>query len=148
MSGKLVWVQDETASGELRVGRVESAWNVSDLGTKPLTAARLKAFSFFLGAMDVSSGERVGQANYEEMMQKAWHGSKVTKIAKVILRLAVLSDSIVVAGSFGGGDLGICSAEDDPGLDGLVATSWWVSLLATMCIRLTKIAVLLGCYTS
>lgn len=140
---KEVWIQDKTENGELRVERVESALNISDLGTKPLTAVRLKTLSFLLGAMDVASGECVGQANYEGMMQKVWHGSKVTKIAKVILRLAVLSDSMVVAGSFGGEDLGICYPKDDPGL---VATSWSWTSLATMRIGLAIIAVLLGCY--
>ena len=124
LEGKLLWIQDKTESQELQVERVESALNISDLGTKPLTAVRLKTFSFLLGAMDVASGERVGQAHYEEMMQKFWHGSKVMKIAKVILRLAVLSGSVVAAGSLGGDDLGVCHADDDPDL---VATSWWLS---------------------
>ena len=76
LEGKLLWIQEKTESGELQVERVESL-NVSDLGTKPLTAARLKTLSFLLGAMDVASGERVGQAHYEEMMQKglAWQQS-------------------------------------------------------------------------
>jgi hypothetical protein len=107
LEGKLLWIQEKTESGELQVEHVESALNVSDLGTKPLTAVRLKTLSFLLGAMDVASGERVGQAHYEEMMQKVWHGSKVMKIAKVILRLAVLSGSVVAAGSLGGDDLGV-----------------------------------------
>ena len=46
LSGKLVWVQDETASGELRVGRVESAWNVSDLGTKPFDSSEAQSIQF------------------------------------------------------------------------------------------------------
>lgn len=143
LANKRVWIQDKRDNGELRVERVESALNTSDLGTKPLTAVRLKTLSFLLGAMDVASGERVGQANCEGMMQKLWHGSKVTKIAKIILRLAVLSDSMVVAGSFGGEDLGICYLKDDPGL---AATSWSWTSLATMRIGLAIIAVLLGCY--
>jgi hypothetical protein len=42
LEGKLLWIQEKTESGELQVERVESALNVSDLGTKPLTAVRLK----------------------------------------------------------------------------------------------------------
>ena len=57
LSGKLLWAQDNTASGELQVKRVESALNVYDLGTKPLTAVRLKTLLFLVGAMDVSTGE-------------------------------------------------------------------------------------------
>ena len=92
--------------------------------------------------MDVSTGGRVGEASYEEMVQKAWHGSKATKIAKVILRLALLSDAMVVAGSLGEEDLGMCFAEDGPGAD---TTSWWATLLVAICSGFAIIAVLL-CY--
>ena len=67
LSGKILWVQDETHSGEVLVVQVPTAFNVGDIGTKPLSKRRLLALMGEAGVMFVESHEPVGEAESSEL---------------------------------------------------------------------------------
>ena len=41
LSGKIVWIQALVLQQEVSVGQIPTAWNYSDIGTKPLSRNRL-----------------------------------------------------------------------------------------------------------
>ena len=51
-----LWVQDEIRSQRLRVHRVRSEENVTDLGTKPLSKAVIAKHGLTLGYANVDAG--------------------------------------------------------------------------------------------
>ena len=59
ISGKLLWCQDKVASGSLEVKQIGTAYNLADIGTKPLSKVRLRLLLFWCHARD-GDGERVG----------------------------------------------------------------------------------------
>ena len=56
LSSKLLWIQERTADGSLVVSQVSTLINTSDLGTKPLTAMRMRSLLFLLGFVDSEDG--------------------------------------------------------------------------------------------
>ena len=61
----LLWLQQAVKERMFKVGAIAGAANPSDLGTKPVPAARLRELLFKLGAVD-ESYELVGKAEHEE----------------------------------------------------------------------------------
>ena len=63
-SGKLLWLQEKTKSGEFDMRPVPTADNVSDLGTKPLKADRITKLLAMCNFRDSENGyQRIGQAH-------------------------------------------------------------------------------------
>ena len=61
----LLWLQQAVKERMFKVGAIAGTANPSDLGTKPVPAARLRELLFKLGAVD-ESYELVGKAEHEE----------------------------------------------------------------------------------
>ena len=145
LSSKLLWIQERTADGSLVVSQVSTTINVSDLGTKPLTAMRMKGLLFLLGFVDAENGQQIGQTEYEEMVDRSSSSKKVKQMANLMLR-------ILAIGSLQGVDKldlsreDMCYLIDEPYMDAL-ATSWslWTSsgLAVLACIGLAIIAVMM-----
>ena len=73
LSSKLLWIQERTADGSLVVSQVSTLINTSDLGTKPLTAMRLRSLLFLLGFVDSEDGKP--------------NSKKVKQMANLMLRI-------------------------------------------------------------
>ena len=123
LSGKLLWIQEKTAKGNITVTQVSTDLNIADLATKPLTASRMGTLLFLCGIVDA---EPIGENDFEEMQAKKMSAQKVKRLAKVIMRLMVLGEITGAEGSLlPGGAQSFCSAEEDPGfMEEPYATSW------------------------
>jgi hypothetical protein len=85
VSGKLLWIQGKVLARELFVGQVPTEWNYSDIGTKPFTKNRLK-----IGAIDPSSGEMIGQEEFEAINSRMVGQQSLKRVAKAIFKMATL----------------------------------------------------------
>ena len=65
LSGKILWIQNLALQQEAAVGQIPTAWNYSDVGTKPLARNRLLVLLNQLGVTDPETLENIGQAEYE-----------------------------------------------------------------------------------
>jgi len=72
VAGKLLWIQDLVQSGQSMLVQIPTVWNVSDIGTKPLSTKRIKVLVHELGMCENEGAYAVGQAETEE--QAARHG--------------------------------------------------------------------------
>ena len=151
LSGKLLWIQNKTNDGSLKVVQVPTLVNVSDIETKPLTGARTRALLLMVGMVESENNKPVGEQEYQEMVERKESSSKVKDLSKVLMR-------ILIAGSLDGvqgfmefkQDAGFCYKEDFEkvldyeytfGLEHTWSLAWWTS----MCIVLAIIAVIAGC---
>lgn len=46
LAGKVLWIQEYTASGKIKVFQIPTDLNLADVGTKPLSMARTKALLY------------------------------------------------------------------------------------------------------
>ena len=89
LSAKTLWIQDQVRNGEIAVGQISTAFNVADIGTKVLSAKRLKTLLRDIGIFDdyganpIQAEERRGGdgRNLNQQMMQA---------ARTIARLALL----------------------------------------------------------
>ena len=65
LSGKILWIQALVLQQEVSVGQVPTAWNYSDIGTKPLARNRLLVLLNQLGASDPDTLQMDGQEEFE-----------------------------------------------------------------------------------
>ena len=148
LSGKLLWIQERTAKGELTVTQVSTDLNVEDLATKPLTASRMRTLLFLSGIVDSERFEPIGEIDFEEMQAKRMSSQKAKKLAKVIMRLMVLGEITGAEGSppFPGEAQPFCDAGDSPNFtEELYSTSWssWPQSGLALAFVLTISAVIL-----
>ena len=70
--------------------QIPTVWNVSDIGTKPLSTKRIKVLVHELGMCENEGAYAVGQAETEE--QAARHGGSkgFTLLAKNVLRVLMM----------------------------------------------------------
>ena len=66
VSGKLLWCQDRVASGSMEVKQISTVLNLADIGTKPLSKARLRLLLFWCHAMN-EDGSRVGEQEHQDL---------------------------------------------------------------------------------
>ena len=64
ISGKLLWVQDAVLDKQVVLVQVPTVWNLSDIGTKPLAARRLRLLLHELGVAT--------EEGHYEFEQQAW----------------------------------------------------------------------------
>ena len=145
LSSKLLWIQERTADGSLTVSQVSTTINISDLGTKPLTAMRMKGLLFLLGFVDAEDGRQIGQTEYEEMVERSSNSNKVKQMANFMLR-------VLAVGNLQGVDKidlsreDMCYLTDEPYMDAVsISWSFWTSsgLAVLACIGLAIIAVMM-----
>ena len=70
--------------------QVPTLWNLSDIGTKPLGAKRLRLLLHELGGCTEEGKYIVGQAEYEEQSSKHGGGREMAVLAKNIARVLVM----------------------------------------------------------
>ena len=73
LSGKILWIQSLVLQDEVTVGQIPTAWNYSDVGTKPLARNRLLALLNQLGVTDPITFQSAGQEEYELAAVKTQH---------------------------------------------------------------------------
>ena len=83
LSGKILWVQTKAArEGEVLL----SNFNISDVGTKPLSKKRLVVLTREVGMLYVESHEPVGELEREELRTYGSNTRNMSNLAKTILR--------------------------------------------------------------
>ena len=90
LSGKILWVQHKTQSGEVMLTQIPTAFNIGDIGTKCLARKRLLALMGEAGMFFVESREQVGQTEQSELVANGTSSKTMTKLAKTLLRLTVV----------------------------------------------------------
>ena len=83
VSGKLLWVQDQTASKELVVKQVGTVYNISDINTKPMSRARLQVLLYWCGVRD-GNGDPVGEEEVFKLKENQVNKAKIMRIAKML----------------------------------------------------------------
>ena len=81
VSGKLLWCQDKVASGTMEVKQISTVLNLADIGTKPLSKARLRLLLFWCHAMN-GDGSRVGEQEHQEFEKTHIEKGKIMRVAK------------------------------------------------------------------
>jgi hypothetical protein len=90
IAGKLLWVQDAVLHKQVMLIQVPTLWNLSDIGTKPFGAKRLKLLLHELGVSTDEGKYIVGQAEYEQQSSKHGGEKEVAVLAKNIARVLVM----------------------------------------------------------
>ena len=89
LAGKVLWIQGYTSSGKVKVIRIPTNLNLSDIGTKPLSMARTKALLYCIGMVEDDTA--VGEAEYDEMVTKYEAGQKIKAMAKTLVKILAVS---------------------------------------------------------
>ena len=89
LAGKVLWIQEYTSSGKVKVIQIPTSLNLSDIGTKPLSMARTKALLYCIGMVEDNSA--VGEAEYDEMLAKYAAGKKIKAMAKTFVKILAVS---------------------------------------------------------
>ena len=90
IAGKWLWVQDAVLHKQVALIQVPTLWNLSDIGTKPLGAKRLRLLLHELGVSTEEGKYIVGQAEYEQESSKHGGGREMAVLAKNIARVLVM----------------------------------------------------------
>ena len=97
IAGKLLWIQDMVAQGDLEVKAVGTVANVADLGTKPLPMARVNLILHWCQIYN-GEGERIGQEEHQRLEEGSVSRSKIQRLAKLLNRILLLEGLEHVAG--------------------------------------------------
>ena len=97
IAGKLLWIQDMVAQGDLEVKAVGTVANVADLGTKPLAKARVNLILHWCQIYN-GEGERIGQEERQRLEESSVSRSKIQRLAKLLNRTLLLEGLEHVAG--------------------------------------------------
>ena len=79
LSGKLLWCQDKVADGSMSVRQVNTALNVADIGTKPLSRSRLDLLLYWCNAM-TGDGQRIGERQRESFQEQRFEKGRIMKM--------------------------------------------------------------------
>ena len=90
LSGKILWIQAMVLQQQASIGQVPTAWNYSDIGTKPLSKARLLALTNQLGATDPGTMAMIGQEEYEVAVEHIQSQQNLKRLSKMVLRMAAV----------------------------------------------------------
>jgi len=86
----VVKVKDAVLHKQVMLIQVPTLWNLSDIGTKPFGAKRLRLLLHELGVSTDEGKYIVGQAEYEQQSSKHGGGKEVAVLAKNIARVLVM----------------------------------------------------------
>ena len=70
--------------------QISRSFNITDVGTKPLSKKRLVAMMGEIGMIHVESGEPVGEVEREELRTYGPNSKNISKIAKAVLKFTAL----------------------------------------------------------
>ena len=90
LSGKILWIQSMVLQQQVSIGQVPTAWNYSDIGTKPLSKSRLLALMNQLGATDPDTMAMIGQEEYEVAAEQIQSQQNLKRLPKMVLRMAAV----------------------------------------------------------
>ena len=124
IDGKLLWIQDRVAQKELNVKAVGVAYNVADLGTKPLTRARINLILHWCHNYD-GQGHRLGEEEHERFQEETISRGKIQRLAKFLHRIIVLGSLEQVAGE---------RVEAEVNLQAGSETGWLFILTLFLCV--------------
>ena len=77
LSGKVLWIQDKTNTGEITLRQVGTTWNLADIGTKALAQHRLFVLMNETGLVYVNTFEEVGVEEHQRQVEKDWQQSTI-----------------------------------------------------------------------
>ena len=81
IKGRMLWLQEKMADGELSIKQVQTVWNVADLNTKGLSRDRFLGLLFMLGFVN-EKGSAIGVYEYSRMLHKESMKQHVKVIAQ------------------------------------------------------------------
>lgn len=147
LAGKVLWIQDYTSSGRIKVVQIPTDLNLADVGTKPLAVARTKALLYCIGMVHGDDGSAVGEAEFEETQRKHEVAKKIKSMAKTLGTIMAIGSLEGVNGQEMVLDEKCYDYENVNVLEGdMVNTSWWsLSMtwaLACICMVLAISAVM------
>ena len=127
LAGKILWVQTKVREGEVILTQIPTSFNISDLGTKPLSKKRLVALIGEVGMLHVETHEPVGEMEREKLRTYGSNSKSMSKIAKAVLQLTALMGLEPVAVSAQEETCIVMEKDEN--------SSWiWVSLLILACV--------------
>ena len=114
LAGKLLWVQNCTADGSLKISQIRTLFNAADLATKPLSIARMRALMFLCNIVNLEHGfEMVGEDEFETLVKRDQFGKSVTKMAKMLFRIGFAMEMFTGADGLSIDD-GMCTMDEAP----------------------------------
>jgi hypothetical protein len=72
VAGKLLWIQDAVLNKQVMLIQVPTMWNLSDIGTKPLGAKRLRLLLHDIGVSTHEGKIHCGPGRVRAAIFKAW----------------------------------------------------------------------------
>ncbi len=91
--GRMLWLQEKMAHGELNIKQVQTAWNVADLNTKCLSPDRFLGLLLMLGFVN-EKGNAIGENEYSRM----WPKESTKQDVKVMAQGLKLEGGFIVEG--------------------------------------------------
>lgn len=97
VSGKLLWVQDQTSTKTLEVKQIGTAYNVGDIGTKPLSKNRLYALMFWCSLYD-KDGNPIGEEDAMKIKENQVNKAKIMRVAKFLQTMVFVNGLELASG--------------------------------------------------
>ena len=97
IDGKLLWIQDLVAQKTLNVKPIGTVYYIADLGTKPLTKARIHLILYWCNTYN-GQGRRIGQDEHDGLTEGNASRSSVKRLSKFLHRIMLLEGLKRVAG--------------------------------------------------
>jgi hypothetical protein len=97
VSGKLLWVQDQTGTKTLEVKQIGTAYNVGDIGTKPLGKNRLYALMFWCSLHD-KDGNPIGEEDAMKIKENQVNKAKIMRVAKFLQTMVFMNGLELASG--------------------------------------------------
>ena len=89
VSGKLLWVQDQTSSKTMEVKQISTLLNIGDIGTKPLGKSRLQALMFWCKIYN-KDGTPIGEDEASRVKEANINKAKIMRVAKLLQKVVIL----------------------------------------------------------
>ena len=144
IAANLLWLQEKVAQRTVRITAIPTAVNVSDMGTKSLSRARMESLKF-LAKMVSWNGDRLGVNEFQELAEKERMRKQVVSTVKQFggnARLATLLAITLVMG--GNGEADMCLIGDEPEVvskfGDVLLMCMWLSLIGMVCLGALSLA--------
>eukprot|EP00435_Cladocopium_sp_Y103_P064564 s72_g26.t1 len=137
LDAKILWIQGKVQEKSVVLSQISTVWNVSDAGTKVLSAKRLKLLLHQLGMFLQHGDERVGQEEYDDTVQRGG-GREVAQLARVVAKMM----TVMGLGPVGAAGMNpeVCIIED-----GAASEKWWFKF-GVMILVMILLAFAVGCF--
>ena len=123
----LLWLQEKTHAKELRITGVPTAINVSDVGAKILSKARMKGLKHLIKMVD-GDNEKIGSQESEQIHAKEELKKNIGKLAKAVGGHARIALVLALTMLQGGKASEMHEAKENEMND----ESWWIRPLLTL----------------